>query len=310
MICNCPSEDYIQSIVEGVVVCTRTIVLEGKECPQGCTLVLDQLTGNAYCDCVEEVDPIIKNVLLPVAIDETTFRDVSWTIAFSPIMNSWIGYYSFKPNYYISHNNYFQTGINNPTDETEFGLWSHLLTNKSYGVFYGKKYGFEIEYPIKDDLVGKTLQNVNLFTEVRRYHNNYDFAPDVNLSFNKSIIYNNTHCSGYLNLIPEKNRSYAFNDYPKTNNDGTQDIMLINSDVDKWSYNYFYNRVKSNFNNLPFIEKDENQIQMFLNPNAVSFKGKSFLERIEGNYFLNRLTYDMDSRLSIIFKLSTSSSEI
>lgn len=238
------------------------------------------------------------------------FKDVSWTIAYDPVNGGWLSYYSFKPNYYISHNTYFQTGLNLPAEESEFGLWSHLLTNKSFQVFYGKKYPFSLEYAVKDEYMTKTLYNVHLWTEAKRYRNEYDYSSDIGLVFNKSLIYNNVSCSGNLNLIAEPNRLANSSKYPKTNTNGTQDIMITNSDRFRWSYNYFYNRVKNNTSNIPFILKDENQIEIQTNPDIVSFKGKPVLERLTGNYFLNRITYDKDSRFGITFKFTSSQSEI
>lgn len=309
MSCKCPS-GYIESVVLGTVICTKTTEILEIECPEGGELVIDPITGNAKCNCVEYVDPIIKNTIQKIEINSEHFKDVSFTISYSPVLGSWMSFYSFKPNYYINHNNYFQTGLNNPFDNDEFGLWSHGLTNKSYNVFYGKKYPFTIEYPIKDDFINKTLQTVSLYTEARRYHNEYDFAPKLGLTFNKSIIYNNVDTSGNLNLIPEANRTINSAKYPKTNNNLSQDIIIINQESDKWNYNYFYNRVKSNLANIPIINKDTNQIDLTVNRDAVSFLGKSILERMQGNYFLNRITYDKDSRFNLIFKFATSSSEV
>ena len=307
MKCNCPSEDYTQVTTQGVLYCIKNIEIPNIQCPEGCTLIMDQ-DMNARCNCNESIDPTITNVLTPVSPTGINFKDVSWTISYSPVMGSWMSFYSFKPNYYISHNNYFQTGIN--SSGSTFGLWSHLLTNSSYQVFYGKKYPFEIEYPVKSDYVNKTLNSVALYTEAKRYHNEYDYAPNITMTFDTSIIYNNLVCSGKLNIKPEKNRLTNSKDYPKTLPDNTQNIMILNTDNDKWEYNYFYNRVKDNQNNVPFILKDDNQINLALNNQAISFKGKPLLQRLHGDYFLNRLSYDKDSRFKMIFKFATNSTEI
>lgn len=341
--------------------------------------------GIIYCLTPDSVPPTYDNII-PICLEDTDyFKDVSWTAAYSPIIGSWLSFYSFKPNFYINHNSYFQTGINScytpeplscsiyylediiatvtwegiscdgnntpisgtippgggtydlppmitgslgftvgsatikaaiptpaPTLPLSFGtsLWSHLLTNKSYQVFYGEKYPFTIEYGIKDEFVTKKLNNVHLWAEARRYHNDYDYASDISIVFNKSIVYNNICTSGDLNLIPEPNRITNSKNYPKTNANNTQDIMITNSDNFEWSYNYFYNRVKNNISNTPFILRDDNQIEIFNNPSIVSFKGRPLLERLAGNWFLNRLTYDKDSRYSLIFKFTTSQSKV
>lgn len=309
MDCNCPSVEYAMSTVEGTVICTKITIQSDITCPPGCTLVV-HLDGNAHCNCTETVAPTISNVVTPVQINPIDFEDVSWTVAYSPVLGSWLSFYGFKPNYYVNHNNYFQSGINATSDSSEFGLWSHLLTNKSYQVFYGKKQPFIVEYPVKEEFTTKILNNIQIWTEAKRYHNDYDYSTSIGLTFNKSMIYNNLVCSGDLNLIPEKTKMANSRNYPKTNINNTQDIMITNPDGFKWNYDYFYNRVRNNTSNIPFLLQDKNQIDKFVNPATVSFKGKALLERMMGDWFLNRLTYDKDSRYSIALKFTINESEI
>lgn len=304
MNCTC-EEGYTLSGQE----CVKTIVITNVVCPPGCTTIMQE-NGNAICDCNDSIEPYFADDYTPIEITPEHFEDVSWTVAYSPVLGAWVSFYGFKPNYYISHNNYFQTGVNSNVDPTEFGLWSHLLTNKSYQVFYGKKQPFTIEYPIKEEFVTKTLNNVQLWTEAKRYHNEYDYVENLGLTFNKSMIYNNIVNSGNLNLIPEKTKMANSKNYPKTNTNNTQDIMITNPDGFKWNYDYFYNRVKSNTSNIPMLLQDKNQIDKYVNSAAVSFKGKALLDRMIGDWFLNRLTYDKDSRYNVALKFTINESEI
>lgn len=232
------------------------------------------------------------------------FEDVSWTIAYSPILGTWMSFYDFHPNYYVSHNNYFQTGVN--SDDNKSGLWSHLLTNKSYLVFYGSKHSFDIELPLKAENVTKKLEAVTLWTEAIRYENAYDTNINNTLTFNKSLIWNNVGCSGQMNLIPQKNNLKDNKNYPKTNSDNTQDILISNKDNFQWSYNYFFDRVKS----TPFLNNDKNQINKTVNNYAIAFKGNKVLKRLNGDWFLNRLSYDKDSRYKLMLKFMTTISEV
>lgn len=241
-------------------------------------------------------------------VNLSELQDVSWTLAYSPIYGTWVSYYDFKPNYYISHHNYFQTGVNMEGDE--FGLWSHLLTNKSYQVFYGKKYPFNVEYPVKSDAVTKTLNSVEVWTEARRHHNEYDYAFSPEITFNKAVLYNIVVNSGNLNLVPQKNNLAFTRLYPKTNNDNTQDILISNIDNFKWSFDYIFNRVKSNLTNQPNWFWDINQINKTINPHAVGFGGKRVLQQLYGDYFINKLEYDKDSRYQLIFKWSISETQV
>lgn len=317
-ICKC--KDIVENLCEGWGVseegmCLIAIRLQ-PECPPGCVLTPEGMCrcentvdpactegcepiSNQLCKCVERTPAIYDDSITPIKVtDKEHFREVGWTIAYSTLTGSWISYYDFIPNYYVNHNEYFQTGI-------ETGIWSHLLTEKSFQVFYGKKYDFELEYPDKNVYVTRKLNSVNLWTEARRYHNEYDYAVNTEITFNRAIVYNNISNSGELNLIPQKNNIFFNRKYPKTNLDNTQDILISNKDNFEWSFDYIFNRTKSNLNNEPNWYWDVNQIKKEINPRAVSFKGKRLLESMRGDYFLINLKYNKDSRYKLIHKLST-----
>jgi hypothetical protein len=299
VVCTCP-EGYTQVTIDDIVYCVQEESQE-PDCDNG---EITQLEDNSWvCLEVDTLDPNVNDILTPVNIpDPEYFEDVSWTVAFSLNTGSWMSYYSFYPNYYISHNTYFQTGRNNAVDSSEIGLWSHLLTNRSHQVFYGKKYPFIVEYPIKSDYTTKRLSGVKLWTEAKRYANEYDFSTTPNLTFNKSMIYNNVGCSGQLLLDIQEANLFKVKDYPKTNQNGTQNILITNKDNYQFTYDYIFNRIKYNTTNIPFILQDKNQIEKSPNPAVVKFYGINPLKKMEGDWFLNRLTYDTDSRFSMTLK--------
>lgn len=227
-------------------------------------------------------------------------QDASFTLAYSPLTKTWISYYDFKPAYYINHFNYFQTGINYGKDESEFGLWSHLLTNKSYQVFYGKRYPFTIELPIKEVFANRILQNVEYWFESRRYHNDYDYAENSQVGFTKAWVYNNTNNSGQLNLyLAEKNNRYQQLQFPKFHVN-SMDILTTNNDK-KWTFNYFFNQVKNELNNVPIWNYDVNAIDKVINEKAISYN-RRMQDRLRGDWFFVRLSQDKESRFKNIFK--------
>lgn len=228
-------------------------------------------------------------------------RDASWTIAYSPIYDSFISYYDFYPNYALSYTNYFSTGINySPNnDPNEIGLWSHLLTNKSYQVFYGKKYGWEIEYIEKNQLVNKILTSVSAWVMSHRYHDDYNLVELRKNSFNRALIYNNTNNSGWLELNYEDN--FNKSKYPIAINNVTQGIPVSHVD-EKLNLNYFFNRTRNQDLNTPILLWDDNEIGFDLNPSAVSFTGKRVLERIRGDWQKVRFIQDKSSLFKQIFK--------
>lgn len=231
--------------------------------------------------------------------DTKYFEDVSWTVAYSPLYKGFISYYDFKPQYAISYNNYFQTGLNIAKDSSEIGLWSHLLTNRSYQVFYGKYYSWEIEVPIKNEYTNKILDYVNIWTTSKRYHRDSEYAIWKNKSFNKGIIYNQTNNSGVM--IFDYVTSYNKADYPKKHSSISQIIPVTHMD-NKININYFYNRVYNIENHVPIWDNDRNEIQKWVNPKAVSFYNKQVLERIRGEWFKVYLRMDHSSQFQHVFK--------
>jgi hypothetical protein len=231
-------------------------------------------------------------------------QDASFTLAYSPLTKTWISYYDFKPAYYVNHYNYFQTGINygngSLENKDEIGLWSHLKTNESYQVFYGKRYPFTVELPIKEVYTNRILQNVEYWLEARRYHNEYDYAENAQIGFTKAWVYNNTNNSGQLNLyLAEKNNRFQQLQFPKFHSN-SMDILTTNNDK-KWTFNYFFNQVKNELNNVPIWNYDINAVEKVINEKAISYSQR-MQDRLRGDWFFVRLSQDKESRFKTIFK--------
>lgn len=246
----------------------------------------------------------LKNNSTPIELSDTTyFKDVSWTISYSPIYQSFMSMYDFSPDYAVAYNDYFQTGKNYSNDNNELGLWSHLLTNKSYGVFYGKRYPWVIEIPVKNTYTNNVLQDIKLWTTSIRYNTETDYAIWRKKSFNKAVIYNQTNNSGLLHL--EYVDNYKKSDYPKFVSATEQKIPATHFD-EQVSINYFFNRVKKEESHVPIWNWDENEINKVLSDKAISFQGKRVLERMRGDWFNVMLISDDDSRFKQTFKWMTS----
>jgi hypothetical protein len=234
--------------------------------------------------------------------DPEYFKDASFTVAYSPLMGSWISYYSYIPNFYVNHNEYFQTGLNNGVG----GVWSHLLSNKSYQTFYGEVHPWIIEVPVKEQMVNRTLKDIEYYMDAKEYSGEYDYSEVRNRGFNKAWVYNNRVNSGELNLVPSKGLISDLSEYPKAISDTQQEITY--SDLrGKHRFNYFYDRVKTDRDNTPIWKWDINQIHKTLNPDAISFTGKATLDQIKGDWFAIRFQQDVRTDTRFEFKwLSTS----
>ena len=297
MNCNCPDKTYTLVGTD----CIKTTEITGVVCPPGCTTVISELL-ELSCLCVDSTPTLKTDEITVVDItDPDYFKEVSWTISYRPETGGWESYMDYTPNYYLSHSDYFQSGKNSNT--TEFGLWSHLLTNKSYRVFYGQKYPYIIEYPEKNEYINKRLEDITWNAQLRRYHNYYDYATLQENPFTKMTVYNNFENSGSLNLVDANGTLSQMTAYPIRNGDNTQDILTTYDDY-KYSTNYFYNRVLSNKNNEAHWIWDDNQIEKTINPLAVSFTNKKKLERMQGNFFVIRMERDANTNLDLDFRWS------
>lgn len=287
-----------ESVVENIL--NNIGCLETAE--PSCTGNCEQVDGECICD--NEVEPVFQDNLIPIDFtDVNNFKDLSWTVAYKPEDGTWVSYYSFKPNYYIPGQDYFQTGLNYGNKAGT--LWNHDMNNSSFQVFYGELEPFIVEYNTQNDNANKILENISLNIEAKRWQNQWDYSQDMRIGFNKAVIYNNTQNSGQLNLFVQKGLK-DLSKFPKTNPDNTQDI-LFTAFNGKHNINYFYNRVLNQNNNVPLWIWDQTMTQKTINPQAISFKGRSILERLRGEFFTIRLQQDKESRFQITLKNSINS---
>ena len=77
--------------------------------------------------------------------------------------------------------------------------------------------------------------------------------------------------------------------------------ILVNNEDKKWTFNYFFNQVKSDRNNLPIWNYDVNAIEKKLNMKALSYNQR-MQDRLRGDWFFVRLSQDKESRYKTIFK--------
>lgn len=170
--------------------------------------------------------------------DPEYFCNKSWTISYSFKTNTWVSLHSFRPNYYIPYENYFQSGIN-----TEGSLWDHNVDFDNFNAYYGVTYPYILEYPFNYKILDEILQNVKDYTTVLKYQGQNTWTePKEQIFFNKSIIYNGQQCSGVRNLFAKSNTSLKdYGTYPKYNTDSI-DILYTKAD-NFYNYNQFWDVV-------------------------------------------------------------------
>lgn len=268
------------------------------------------LQGFDPCENRTETNIKWKEVELPTIeyAGNSNLKECSFTVAYSPEMGSWTSYFSFKPNYYVEYNNYFQTGVNYSADTTELGLWSHYPLESSYNVFYGKLYPWTIEFPITTMGYGGMLEEVSYFMNIRKYYNKHDFADVFGKGFTKAYIYNDQNNTGEIELVSQnKNDRRQKVEFPKHNSQSTS--VLYTEKMGEHTFNTFYNRVKNEESGLPLWKNGCNQIEKDLDHRLFDYTSRK-KDRLRGDYFLLRLIEDQDSRNKYIFRMEKDKRDI
>jgi len=231
------------------------------------------------------------------------FCNKSWTISYNPLFKSFISFHSFTPNYYISNQSYFSSGINYSFEDiSEEGLWHHNLTSKSYQVYYGKLKPFIFEFTVNSKMYNRVLENVEYIAEFYRYQDNMSSALITNKTYNKALIYNQNQTTGVLNLVPkEKNNRRQFLLYPKQNQD-SRDILTEKIE-NIWRFNNFYSVAKND--GQPLMTYDCNNIAYKEpNPLAINYKVSYIKDIMRSDYHVLRLINDKWSNYQILHRFA------
>ncbi len=227
--------------------------------------------------------------------DTTYFEPCSWTISYSPSLKAWVSFHSFKPNYYVNHQNYFSSGLNYGSE----GIWNHLLgSNQTFQVYYGTLYPFTIEVPLKYNLMTKMYEDMSYRLDVRRYTTQYDshYYED---NFDTLVLYNDRESTGLLNLITqEQNSQRQLVELPRYNSNSI-DIIATNENY-TWSVNFFFDNVKEK-HQQPIWKHACNNVDKDLNNDAFDYRPR-FKNHIRGQYIIAQLSQKDESRLKFIFE--------
>lgn len=174
--------------------------------------------------------------------DKTVFENKSWTVAYSPILQNFISFYSFLPNYYVPLVDHFQTITNTSTGAS---TWNHNLNALTYQTYYGKLYPYILEYSANSMPKTSMVNSVTLVQDIQEYFSNYEYyslstGNNENLAnFTKAIIYNKEQSSGVVTLISEiygnKAQKIA---YPRMTGTGIETLIGRRENV--YSFNGFW----------------------------------------------------------------------
>jgi len=263
--------------------------------------LVDYVNGQFFLNNTGEVSGLID------LSDTRYFCDKSWTIAYNPAFGEWISFYDFEPNYYISHNTYFQSGVNYSTKDKHLGIWNHLQTNKSYQVFYGDLYPWIVEYATQDKLINSTLDYIEYQCEVLRYQDSLNYYAVQNKTIDKALVYNQYQTTGILNLTPtDKNDLSQMENYPAVNGYSTN--ILVTNIENNWRFNSIIDVAKESGN--PLMVYTCNNPYKVPNNNAVNYTQYFLTKQLRNDYNQVRLMNTSDSLHKYILKFNFSNNTL
>lgn len=178
------------------------------------------------------------------------FKNNSKTLSFDIDSKMWLFEHDYKPNIIFHTNNNLFSGINNLSNNS-INIYKHnSLTTK--GEFYGQKYDSYIEVIFNKNLnITKLYQSIHWVTSVI----NLNKGEEQYKTINKILIYNDSQCSGIINLnecnIKPRKNEWFFNDF--------RDLLLNE--------------------NLPIVDDNGELLQENINNFKVWFEKSNFISK-------------------------------
>lgn len=250
---------------------------------------------------------IVDSINTPVRLNDTRyFCNKSWTISYNVVEKSWTSFHSYLPNLYVEHIDTFDSGtfkpfmLNRELNKIQ-KLYTHNFGNKSYQVFYDNLEPFIIEFQAKQSLNNNTLNSIEYYLDVIRYHNDFDTFYNRTKTFNKAIIYNERQTSGLLHMkVSNPEDLTEIYKYPNRVHNGYE-ILTSNSE-NIWRFNDFWDVGSSQLNNLPLLNLHCNNVDKTLNNIALNYDKPDFDRQLLRQRMCKiRLINDIESNYHYIF---------
>lgn len=102
----------------------RIIITKLDYIPLNKNIKYDDVTQEFYIETLTESGSFRTKVVLA---DTDNFCNKSWTISYSFITESWLSFHSYLPNWYVSENNFFYSGLKSCCSDFDFELLSGEL---------------------------------------------------------------------------------------------------------------------------------------------------------------------------------------
>lgn len=305
-------EDCIQ--IGSVVVGPEYINIEDFEVItddefEGCNKLTECTTETISTDQVITTSVVTYDYVegLPLLEQEdVSIINNSWTMSFSLKADSWVGWHSYLPSFYMYVQEKFYSwkqGLNH--------IYRHGVKG-SYGNFYGQSYPFIVEYvDVDNPLVTKIYDALKIQTEAKTWNPVLEeFRDERYITFNKILAYNTHQISGILNMIVKTDADTYIED--QITNDSTN--IIVSRNERDWSINDL--RDISINPSVPMFRKDLTNIQTqyyidkIVNPNRIDYnKNWMELENFRDKFLVVRLIIDTFDTTRLIMNFSIQDSK-
>lgn len=163
------------------------------------------------------------------------FEDLSWTISYSMMQQSWSSFHSYRPDWSFSNRDTFYT-FKGTLEENSNYIWEHGTRN--YGNFY------EFQCPTVVDLVynhaqflSKVFNSIQYVARVFKYTYDDKFTVLKDETFDKMYIATHEQSSGEL-IINSKSNTYNINPFVSVDYSSPQ--VQASRNEETWSISEFY----------------------------------------------------------------------
>lgn len=217
------------------------------------------------------------------------WKDASWTISYDPKQNegqgAWISFHDWKPELMMPSAKHFYTIKGN-------ALWKHNEEWDSYTHYYGKDYGWMIDFPIFTPNDIEILRSIEYYLDVYKYYNDgMDFKHILDDNFDVATIYNSEQISGELRLfVMGKNKPLDNIKYPKVFS--TYIEAQYTKEENKYRLNQFWDITKDrgefSGNVIPMFNTESNGYKKIINPLYTDYL-KSTFQRKKFRHYGNNI---------------------
>lgn len=239
--------------------------------------------------------------------DPEYFQSKSWTISYNIKEDSWIGWHSYIPNYYIHTQDRFYS-----IQANDSRLWRHNRVG-FFQTFYTYYSPWIIEYvSLANPLVDKTFEDLTLQTSAKQWDADLEQYIDSHfITFNKITVYNSRQNSGEQLMRVKDTQPQPQNWYQQQTVNLPGEV-LISREERNWNVNnlrdYIVDYDRPMFTSAWNAIKDHYFIDKVVNPSAIDFaKSWEELQSFRDKYIVIRLKFDnFDSvNLSLNYSLET-----